>query len=372
LKQRDWYNIVSGGKVGFAAAVLRLLAGIAVCPYSVIVHIRNLLFDKQLFRSYAVTPVGLKTSDRTQAAVPVISVGNITVGGTGKTPMVIWVCNLLRAKDIKCAILTRGYKTANSGQYDEPAMLARNCPGAAVVVNPDRLTGAVEAVKRHRAQVLIMDDGFQHRRLHRDIDIVTIDATLPFGYGKMLPAGLLREPVMALKRVHAVILTRCDLVSKDELAKLAETISGINPDVVVAQTVHAPVCAITTNDKQILLEQLRGKKVFAFCGIANPDAFFATIASLGANVVGSKIYDDHHKYTAADTAVIRREATQLEAEIILTTEKDYSKIAPTRGNSPGLTLAYLAVKIHFVEGQDRIRQLIERSLAGRITRKRTV
>jgi tetraacyldisaccharide 4'-kinase len=197
---------------------------------------------------------------------------------------------------------------------------------------------------------------------------VIIDATLPFGYGKMLPAGLLREPVTALKRAHAAIITRCDLVSKDELAKLTETISGINPNVVVAQTVHAPVCAMTTGDKQIQLEQLRGKRVFAFCGIANPDAFFATIASLGANVVSSKVYDDHHKYTSADTAVIRREAARLEAEMILTTEKDYNKITPL----PGLILAYLAVEIHFVEGQDHIRQLIERSVAGKISKKRTV
>jgi tetraacyldisaccharide 4'-kinase len=314
-----------------------------------------------------VTPVGLKTTDRTQAAIPVISVGNITVGGTGKTPMVIWVCNLLGAKDIKCVILSRGYKSAN-GESDEPSVLVKNCPGTAVVVNPDRLAGAVEAVKRHRAQALIMDDGFQHRRLHRDVDIVTIDATLPFGYGKMLPAGLLREPVTALKRAHAAIITRCDLVSKDELATLVETISGINPNVVVAQTVHAPVRVVTADDKRITLEKLRSKRVFAFCGIANPDTFFVTITSLGANLVGSKIYDDHHKYTSADAAVIRREAARLEAETILTTEKDYNKITPL----PGLILAYLAVEIHFVEGQDRIRQLIERSVAGKIPRKRTV
>ena len=367
MNQARFKKLVSGESTGSVAIVLRVLLNIVAVFYGLGIALRNWMFDSGRCKAWAVTPVGLKTSDRTQTAIPVISVGNITVGGTGKTPVVIWLLHLLRTEDIKCAILTRGYKAGGS-ENDEPSVLVKNCPGTAVVVKPDRLAGAVEAVKRYRAQVLIMDDGFQHRRLHRDVDIVTIDATLPFGYGKMLPAGLLREPVTALKRAHAVILTRCDMVSKDELAKLTETISGINPNVVVAQTVHAPVCVVTTDDKRITLERLRDNRVFAFCGIANPDAFFTTTASLGANVVGSKIYDDHHKYIISDVALIRREATQLEAEMILTTEKDYNKITPL----PGLTLAYLAVEIHFVEGQDHIRQLIERSLAGKIPRRRTV
>jgi len=372
LNQRDWHSIVSGGKAGFASAVLRLLAGIAACVYLAIIHIRNLLFGKELFKSYAVTHAGLKTTDRTQATVPVISVGNITVGGTGKTPMVIWLCNFLRTKDINCAILTRGYKAPAGGGYDEPAMLIKNCPGTAVVVNADRLAGALEAVKRHRAQVLIMDDGFQHRRLHRDIDIVTIDATLPFGYNRVLPAGLLREPVSALKRAHAAILTRCDSVSKDDLIKLTETIGGTNPKMVVAQTIHAPVCVRTADKNDIPLAKLKAKKVFAFCGIANPDAFLATLSRLKANLVGSKIYDDHHKYSANDFNEMCRDAEQSKAEIILTTEKDYNKIICFSGNKGGMVLAYLAVRVQFISGEEQITQLIERSLAGKIPKKRTV
>ena len=370
MKQRDWYNLVSGGKAGFAGAILRILAGIAACPYSVIIHIRNLLFDRQLFRSYAVTHAGLVTSDRTQATVPVISVGNITVGGTGKTPMVIWLGNFLRAKDINCAILSRGYK-ASGGDNDEPAILAKNCPGAALVVNPDRLAGAIEAVKRHRAQVLIMDDGFQHRRLHRDIDIVTIDATLPFGFGRMLPAGLLREPVKSLKRAHAAVLTRCDLVSEDNLVSITKTINEINPNIVIAQAVHAPVSAKGTGNNEIPLDELKAKKVFAFCGIGNPEAYLATLGQLGVNLVGSKVYDDHHTYTANNFSEICRDAGRSGAEMILTTEKDYDKITLPPDSGADLILAYLAVRMKFVEGEDRIRQLIERSLAGKIPKKRT-
>jgi tetraacyldisaccharide 4'-kinase len=371
LKQRDWLHLVSGEKAGFAAAIVRLLLGIAACVYSVIIHVRNLLFDKQWFTSYSVTHAGLVTSDRAQVAIPVISVGNITVGGTGKTPMVMWLCNFLRTKDIKCVILTRGYKSAK-GENDEPAILARNCPDAVLVVNPDRLAGAIEAVKRHWAQVMIMDDGFQHRRLHRDVDIVTIDSTLPFGFNRILPAGLLREPVSSLKRAHAAILTRCDLVPKDDLIKLEETIKGIKPDMFVAWTIHAPVCARGAGNKEISLERMRGKKVFAFCGIANPDAFFATIESLGVNLVGSKIYNDHHSYTAGDVNEICQEAGRLGADFILTTEKDFDKITLPPDSRANWILVYLAVELKFIEGRNRISQLIERSLAGKIPRKRTV
>lgn len=370
MNQARFKKLISGQSTGSIAGALRFLLSVAAAFYGVGIALRNRMFDKGRAKSWAVTPAGLVTADRTQAAVPVISVGNITVGGTGKTPMVIWLCNLLRAEGINCAILTRGY--AARGNSDEPAILAKNCPGAAVVVNADRRRAAVEAVRRHHAQVLVMDDGFQHRRLHRDIDIVTIDATLPFGYGRMLPAGLMREPPAALKRAHAAIITRCDLVSKDDLAKLAETVSGINPNMVVAQAIHTPVCAVAAGDRQIPLEQLRGRSVYAFCGIANPEAFLATIASLGANLAGSKIYDDHHKYTAADVAAICREAARLEAEMMLTTEKDYNKIAPPTGNPPGPSLAYLAVRMQFLAGQEQITQLIKRSLAGKIPRKRPV
>jgi tetraacyldisaccharide 4'-kinase len=370
LKQRDWYRLVSGDKAGFTAALLRLLAGIASCIYSVIIRIRNFLFIKGLFGSYGVTTAGLVTSDRTQATVPVISVGNITVGGTGKTPLVIWLCNLFREQDVNCAILTRGYKAAKGG-IDEPGLLAKNCPGAAVVVNPDRLAGAIEAVKRRRAQVLIMDDGFQHRRLRRDIDIVTIDAMQPFGYGRLLPAGLLREPVSSLKRAKAVILTRCDLVSKNNLAELTAAINRINPDVIITQTKHNPVCAVS-GEKQIPLEELKGKKTYIFCGIANPEAFLATVGLVGVNIVGSRVYDDHYNYTVNDVNDVYRDAAKSGAQMILTTEKDYNKVSQPASGAGELVLAYLAVRLQFVDGADRIRELIERSLAGKIPRKRTV
>jgi tetraacyldisaccharide 4'-kinase len=370
MNQERFKKLVSGQSKGVIASAMRLLLNVIAVFYGMCVWLRNRLFDSGFARSYGVTAAGLVTSDRTQATVPVMSVGNITVGGTGKTPLVIWLSNLLGEHKINCAILTRGYKAA-TGEEDEPGMLAKNCPGTTVVVNPDRLAGAIEAVKKRRAQVLIMDDGFQHRRLHRDIDIVAIDAMQPFGFGKMLPAGLLREPASSLKRAQAAIITRCDLISRNDITELTTAISRINPDLIIAQTVHSPVCA-TSGSKQIMLDELKGRKIYVFCGIANPEAFFATTGLLGVNIVGSKVYNDHHNYTSDDAEEILAEAGKFGAEIILTTEKDYKKVpaaAPGKGN---YVFAYLAVRVQFVDGADRIRELIERSLAGKIPRKRTV
>jgi tetraacyldisaccharide 4'-kinase len=370
LNQETYKKLISGQNSGPFTSAVRLLLSIVAVFYGAGIWLRNWLFDGGQVKSYAVTTAGLVTSDRTQATTPVISVGNITVGGTGKTPLVIWLCNLFHEQNVNCAILTRGYK-ASKDTNDEPGMLAKNCPGSAVVINPDRLAGAIEAVKKHKAQVLIMDDGFQHRQLHRDVDIVTIDAMLPFGYGRMLPAGLLREPASALKRAQAVVITRCDLVSRNNLTELMATINRINPNLIVAQTIHSPVLAISS-DKQIPVEELKGKKIYAFCGIANPEAFLATVGLVGANIVGSKIYDDHHNYTVNDVNDIYRDAAKLGAQIILTTEKDYNKISSPASGRSDLVLAYLAVRLQFVEGPDGIRDLIERSLAGKMPRKRTV
>jgi tetraacyldisaccharide 4'-kinase len=365
MNQTSFRKLISGQITGWIAKSLRFLLNVLAVFYGMGIALRNWLYDGNRIKKWSVTHGGLLTSDRAQASVPVISIGNITVGGTGKTPMVIWLCNYLRAKDIACAILTRGYKS-----NDEPTMLTKNCPGIAVIVNPDRLAGAQEAVKRHHAQVMIMDDGFQHRRLHRVLDIVTIDATLPFGYNKILPAGLLREPLKSLKRANAAVLTRCDSAAKDDLAKLKQTIGQINPKLVIAETIHEPICA-RTKDK-IALAELSGKKVFAFCGIANPDAFLATLDRLKVSVAGIKIYDDHHNYTAADFNDILRDSEQAQAEMMLTTEKDYAKIVRFSAGKSGSVLAYLAIKIQFLSAEEQLTQLIELSLSGKIPKKRTV
>ncbi|HLB72798.1 MAG TPA: tetraacyldisaccharide 4'-kinase [Sedimentisphaerales bacterium] len=364
MNQQDYRKLVSGQATGLGSSLLRLLLGIAACGYSLVIRLRNLLYSKGWFKTH-----------RVNAAV--ISIGNITTGGTGKTPLVAWLCNeitqnsKLKTQNCKCAILTRGYKATQNSKlktqnyFDEPAILAQSCPQAKVVVNPDRVAGAVNAIS-FGANVLIMDDGFQHRRLARDLDIVAIDATMPFGFGRILPAGLLREPITALRRAGAVVITRADQAAQDQLTEIENKIRNIKADIVIARSIHSPVCAISRDGDRISLEKLQGKKILAFCGIGNPGAFLNTLKALGADLLGSAVFDDHHHYTHACLEKISKQARHLKADLIVTTQKDWTKIAPLLTDEKHLSFAFLAVEIRFQTGQDRLKGLIEHAIAGRI------
>lgn len=364
MNQDYFYMLVTGRKKGFFTAVLKGLLAAAALIYMVVIKLRNLLYDKQVFKTHC------------QKAV-VISVGNITLGGTGKTPLVAWLCNLLNNKNLRCAVLTRGYKTytkkpaagecIQDAATDEPAILAENCPNTKVIINPDRVAGAAEATAKFTAEILIMDDGFQHRRLARDLDIVTIDATQPFGYEKIFPAGLLREPLSSLKRSHAVVITRCDQVSESDLNKIETMLRSMNPGLIIAKSIHSVTQAKTKENKDIRIKDYNGKKIFAFCGIGNPNAFFGTIRTF-ADLVGSKIYNDHHRYTESDLADIYEQARIAKADIILTTQKDWTKIRYLAFDKKNMQLAYLIIEIKFLEAEDKLRCLIEDKLEGKISK----
>lgn len=330
--------------------MLHLPLGIAAFAYSIVIRLRNFLYEKNWLKSH-------------RADAIVISVGNITAGGTGKTPLVIWICKFLQNKNVLCAILTRGYKA--QGTIDEPAVLAESCPQAKVIVNPSRVEAAAEAVNKFGAKILIMDDGFQHRRLARDLDIVTIDATCPFGYGKVLPAGLLREPVTSLKRADAAVLTRCDQVSESEISRIEQELRSVNLNMMIARSIHNPTYAKSAAGERITIERLRSRKIFAFCGIGNPEAFLSTIRSIGVNLVGSKIYDDHHNYTDGDVDDIHNQADGLGADLILSTQKDHTRCAIHNAKC-GIHFAYLAIELKFISGEDRITHLIENASAGKM------
>ena len=275
--------------------------------------LRNHFYDKGWFKIH-----------KTDANV--ISIGNITTGGTGKTPLVIWISNKLVEKGFRTAILTRGYKLKKSKLSDEPAILVGSCPDSPVIINPDRIAGAVEAQNKYGAGVLVMDDGFQHRRIGRDLDIVTIDATEPFGYDRILPAGFLREPIDSIKRAHAVVITRCDLIDGARLTHIDEKLKTVNPSMVIAHSVHKPICEKALEHKQISLEQLKDRNIFAFCGIGNPKAFLSTLSKLGVKPIGSRAFNDHHSYSKECLIDIYEEARYLGADMILTTQKDLHPI----------------------------------------------
>jgi tetraacyldisaccharide 4'-kinase len=360
LKQQAYRRLISGQNNSFGASILRLLLATAAIGYSLVVWMRNFLYSKGLLKVHHV-----------DAAV--FCVGNITVGGTGKTPLVVWLCNLL-TQNHKCAILTRGYKAKVQGDKDfkdEIVILAESCLNTEIIVNPDRVAGATEAINKYAAKVLIMDDGFQHRRLARDLDIVAIDATRPFGYGKLLPAGFLREPVSSLKRAGAVIITRCDQVAETQLSELEKKLRAINPDMVIAKSIHAPAYVKSKDNKENSIEWLKGKKVFAFCGIGNPGAFFNTIKDIGAELIGSNAFDDHYHYTDACLTEISDQAEESGADLILTTQKDWTKVISNTEFSISESkkyppFAYLAVEIKFLSGEDKLTVLIKDILTGKI------
>ncbi|MHC4680227.1 MAG: tetraacyldisaccharide 4'-kinase [Planctomycetota bacterium] len=362
LNQQTYRKLVSGQNAGVVAGLLRCLLRLAAAGYAIIIAVRNFLYSRGWLKAHRVDAV-------------VISIGNITTGGTGKTPLVLWLCKRISQRHT-CAILTRGYKATKDPRLkaqdyaDEVAILAENCPAAKVIVDPDRLAGAGEAVAKFGAKVLIMDDGFQHRRLARELDIVAVDATEPFGYGRLLPAGLLREPLTSLKRADAVVITRCDQVPEAELDRLEEKLHAANPNIVIARSIHSPVCVRSADNEEISVEQLKDRKIFAFCAIGNPDAFLGTIKTLGGEMAGSKVYDDHYHYTEHCLADICGQAEKSGADIILTTQKDWTKISGLVQRPQGVPLAYLAVEIQFVAGQDRLTSLIEATLAGRISQGR--
>ncbi len=351
MNQETYRNLVSGRTSGPVAACLRLILILLSWPYSLVVRLRNDLYSAGLFRVR-----------RVDAAV--ISVGNLTTGGTGKTPLVVWLCRTIHRRQRRCAILTRGYKTQGRKLSDEPAVLAARCLGVNVVVNPDRVAGARQAIAEHGADVLVLDDGFQHRRLGRDVDIVTIDAALPFGYGRLLPAGLLREPVAGLWRAHAAVITRSDQVSKERLAEIERELRQINPDLILATSIHAPLNIVVQDGTEVRPEQLRGKRVYAFCGLGNPEAFFGTIRHVGGAVVGYRAFDDHHAYTSEDLREIRRLAMEQKAEYIVTTQKDWTKVGPLLPRQSDPLMAYLAIELEFVSGGEALTGLIDRVLDG--------
>jgi len=360
MLDQDYYRKLISGKTGGIGLIVRFLLRIISLFYAVVVVVRNCLYDIGWLKIH-------------RAGRPVICVGNITAGGTGKTPLVIWLCNLLSEKK-KTVVLTRGYKSSknheNSRVYlDEPQLLKESCPNVEVIVNSDRVAGVTEGIKKYEAEIFVMDDGFQHRRLYRDIDIVTIDATEPFGYSRLLPAGLLREPIKALRRTDAVVLTRTDQVDKSQLNKIEEQIMKMNKELVVARTVHRVMSIKRTDGEEIKLEQLKGKRVFAFCGIGNPGSFMTTLSNLGAEVVGEKIYNDHYHYGQADIREFLGLAERTNAELILTTQKDFSKIDLKRyklRDEDEKRFVYLEIELCFKSGEEKIRALIEKLLGVRI------
>lgn len=305
-----------------------------------------------------------------QLPCPVICVGNLTVGGSGKTPCTIALAQWLRARGRAVGVLLRGYGRRDSGVMvvadqhgiqapweavgDEAVLLAHRLPGVPVIVGGNRFRAGREALRRFPLDVLVLDDGFQHRQLHRDLDLVMLDATDPFGGGRLLPRGRLREPAAALGRAHAVILSRTD--QAPELAGLRPRLERLAPGVPQILTRHRP-SGLTdlAGGGERPLELLQGRRVLAVSGIANPPAFHRTLTALGVVLAGTLVFPDHHPYRSDD--ILRAEAAAQEAgaDMIVTTEKDVVRMpAPTSGRP----ILVLRVDLDIVEGADALERLL--------------
>ena len=272
--------------------------------------------------------------------VPVLSVGNITLGGTGKTPAVVHIAELLLAQGRRPAIVSRGYGRADEASVlvvsdgrsvltgsdqagDEPSMLANRLAGVPVVVGKDRYYAGRTAIERFQPDLVVLDDGFQHVRLRRDLNIVLVDAADPFGNGKLFPAGILREPLSALKRAQVVVLNRAD--RSGDLDGLRRTIRRFTSALIVSGTYRPIDLVEIATGASRSLEVLQNASVTAFAGIARPESLEATLISLGAEIVGFRNYPDHHRYGHADIKVLIEDASRT-ASLLITTEKDAVKL----------------------------------------------
>ncbi len=309
--------------------VMLLPLSMASCVFYPLVSLRVYLYK-----------LGLLKAEKLKCRV--ICVGNITSGGTGKTPTVRLLADKLQKQGLRVVILSRGYKGNLKGKLevaadekkilhsaaevgDEPYLLAQQLPGIPIVVGKRRSYAGWYASLRFKPQVIILDDGYQHLKLARQVNIMVIDATNPFGNRCLLPRGTLREPLSALSRAQVFLLTKTDLAK--DVSAVVDTLRRYNPKAPLLTSVHQSVAiGELSNKKKHPLKWLKGKKVACFSGIADPASFVKMIKELGAEVAGQLNFPDHYQYTAADLGELADTAKELGAEALITTEKDAVRI----------------------------------------------
>jgi tetraacyldisaccharide 4'-kinase len=335
--------------------------------YELGVRARAALYESDLFRTRRLN-------------APVISVGNLTVGGAGKTPCVAFLARFLRNKGYEVAILSRGYNRESRGRIevsngreilcgpnesgDEPFLLAKSCPGARVVVDRDRYAAGKWLEERARISVFILDDGYQHLRLARDLNLLLIDASDPPDQAKMIPFGRLREPMAAMRRADAVIVTRSDQPFDRHALEIA-----------IGRFARAGTLVFYARHKMTEMVRLDGagvvspadfarKRVAAVSGIARPNRFVADLEHLGMEIALRRDFDDHHRYTREELSEIVECAREARAEAVITTEKDVANLPAdfTRPSAP----PFLAARIEFeCENEGALKDLALRAIEGR-------
>jgi tetraacyldisaccharide 4'-kinase len=346
LSPSEFRELVSGRQKGAKATVLRGILRLAETPYALAMRIRNRRYDTGSAESH-------------DAGVPVISVGNLTLGGTGKTPLVEWIARKMRQSQVRVAIVSRGYGAEESGYNDEALELELSLPDVPHLQNPDRVSAAQVAVEELEMQLILLDDGFQHRRLQRDLDIVLLDASEPFGYEHVFPRGTLREPLAGLERADVIVLSRADMVTPEQRDVIKFRGRRYAPSAVWCEVEHRVATLLNSNGHEVGIEMLKGKRVAAFCGIGNPSGFRHTLDNLCCEVVAWREFPDHHNYMRDDVAALSSWGQQ--ADVIVCTRKDLVKLrVPTLGSIPlwavKIEIGFLAGEVEF---EKRIAQIMD-------------
>ena len=357
------------GQPGGVRFLLAILKGLS-CIFAAIVALRYFLYRVGLKRRH---PLGIQ----------VISIGNVTAGGTGKTPVTEIFARTLAAEGRKVAILSRGYRrkeapwwqrlftdvispplVVSDGKHvlldsatggDEPYMLASNLPGVAVVVDRDRVKAGRYAIKRLGCDTIILDDGFQYQKLKHSIEVVLVDSTNPFGNGNMLPRGILREPVRHLKRADIIFLTKC----RGDVSAVVQEIRKYNKTAEIVECTHAPKSLKDVwSREEFPLTWLEGKTTCTLSGIASPKGFENSLRHLGAKVVWCERYADHHSYDSSEILYALNRTADMGADALVTTEKDAVRF-PRFETSPVRCL-YLRIAIEILRGRESFQDIINR------------
>jgi tetraacyldisaccharide 4'-kinase len=347
------HRLISNPKENHLQKILLTPLSLLALLYGWVVRARIFLYRKGIYRTHSLS-------------CKVVSVGNITLGGTGKTPFVILLAEMIRNKGYRTAILSRGYKGNYAGPYgvvsdgertlldavqsgDEPYLLAQKLKGVPIVVGKKRWISGRFALDRFKPEVIILDDGFQHLALRRDLDILLLDSHHPFGNGKLFPRGELREPLTQMGRADVLILTKAQ--EDDNINNLRKRLMNSPKRVPLFQVRYQPQeVRVWGEENGRDFSILEGRKVLAFAGLARPSSFQKTLSRLGAEILKFEAFPDHHPYTPEDLERLSGEALRSGAEAMITTEKDRVRIRSLPARA--LPLWTLAIG-HEFQGNDR-------------------